>query len=539
MATQKAEDLIKKIKLALEKATNDLKTQKDYYEDIINKCNSPKGINQFEYNKIWRILNEFGSKDLFKIKDFSGEFLINPTLCLLKNTINELGANNLTESLDLYCSKAAEDYSFKEILMVISKLSCKKVKLACKNSFRVIQKLRIKKNVISATKGTEKSEFLEENLEGISVLFEPFFDCTIRSCVGSIIPNFISKQIFQKILETGKSLNSIKRFLPERLDSLDISTDLFIAVNPIENFCDLTSIELVRMFMDKYQFKPYCDLVKKFFLHGQGDFYYLLFEELFFNHRHDLDDAFQDCLEKSNAINDSIKYLDIIKLTADEDFYDIEWESYKLEVEIAYPVSLILTPNIIASLKKIFSVIWQVKRVDFQLKQSSFKRSLASGFYSIEITGIIQKLNLFHYKLIYFVNTMLYYFMEETVETYWKRFSTRLLSCKSFEDLEHNIQDLAFVLEKNFFLDSPRLSQSLFKLLSFIIKFIDLEHEIESSIIQAEDTNDNDYSEDFEILQSLIKDFLHELQEMKSNLKASQYRIHYYLILKLNEIKYY
>ena len=534
-----AEQLIKQIQSSLSAAIDSLNHQKEFYQSVIVKCSHPYGITQGDYQMIWRILNDFGSKDIFKIVNFSGQGLINPTLSLVSSTISELGSKSDNNLLALYQAKAKQDYAFKEILEVISKVSIKKLEIAGQNCVKIIQDLRRPRPLLKLQSNKSmKFKLEQENYQGLAVLFEEPYICLKNPAISPVLANFLSQDLMTKIFQTGKNLSSIKNLLPQDLHNFSMSSSIFETIKGIENICIFTNQELIQILLQKYEFHSHCNLIKKFFLFGQGDFYHKIFEELFLYKRsYDLSTLFEECIWKSNACSIPEAFLSNLSFAADEDFYNLEWDSYQLHYKLSYPLTLFFSQESLANLQEIFSFVWQVRRVDFILKQNSYKRRLISRMYSGEIEGTIHQMNLLQYRLIAYMNAILFYLMEEIIECSWCRFKQRLASALNLEDIDFAIREMINFVKQHCFLSDKSLNQQFYKLLRILIKFIDLQHEIESSLVQDEDTNDNDYQDSIELFTEITQEFTQELHNLKLVLAFSQNKAFYFLRLKLNEIR--
>ena len=535
---EKTEILIKQINEYLETAMKAFNKQKEFYENIIRICNNPRGIKRCDYQMIWRVLNDLGAKDLYKIIDFSGETIINPTLSLINKLINDLGKNINKQAIFNYIQRARDDYSFKESLEFTSKLSLKKLEFATKNSMKIIQELRKSKKSMPKCEKIINFQVDDNEYLGISILFDYSYIDSKISVINSIFSNFLSQELIKKILQTGKNLSGLKSLLPSELENFEINSNIFDIFSFVEATCTLTNTELIQILLKRYEFNDYCSMIKKFFLFGQGEFFHLLFEELIiFKRIYDLDTLFEECIWKSNASQIPERHWNKLSLKADEEFYHLEWDSYLLHYNLDYPLILFFSPSIIYQFQEIFSFIWQLKRIEFILKQNQHKKKNIAKFAYPEIECMIHNMNLLHYKLIIFINTIMFYIMEEIIEFGWKIFTRKISNSLNLEDIEYSIQELLSFLKHQCFINDKLLNENIYKILRLSIKFVDLQHELEGSLILDEDTNDNDYDDIGEILEEISIEFSKELTSLRSILTHSQNKHFYYLNNKLIEIR--
>lgn len=535
LAKNRAEELILQINVSLGSTLTALYGQKEYYENLLINCQNPKGVNKIFYKEIWRSLSALGSKDLWKIKDFSGGVQVNPILLALKGALDQLAQPLNVEMMGKLLQNANSDFSFREILEFFSEIPDKDLELVHKNADFLIKELKKPElvNLISTPSKVFKPSC--HKFTGLGILFSHHPKLTPNLTINPIINNFLETELTKTVIKTAKNLKSLKPLLP---DLINLPTSNIVDFISSINFTfTLTNQELIQTLLENFEFKQYCNLIKQFLLMGQGDFFHLLFEELFIYQRvKNLDTLFEECYWKTNARKIPEKIFKSLTLKQDEDFIIIEWDSYKLDMEIKYPLSLLLSKDIVKELHRVFSFIWQLKRVDFLLKQNSYQRKILGCCLPADLKALLHRLNIFRFKLTGFINLSMFFFFEEVIETGWKKFNNSVSVAEDLEDLDLAIKELVQYVQLYNFLNAKLLYQKFFSILRLIIKFIDLQYEIENSIVLDEESSDNDYSDSAELLKELESDFSAEFDQFKSELIYSQNQLFAYFHLNLNDL---
>lgn len=526
-AKHRADSLISQIKHSLDSALKSLNKLKTYYLDIKTKCNNPKGISRNDYQSVCRILNDFGVKELYKITDFSYTVVINPSLHSLKKLIDDLekNPNNLIED---YAFKARQDYVFIELLDFLSEFNWKKVKVASLVAMKIVREARKKSFIPAIRKNSKEIQILNKDneiLKGIGFLFDEVVEYSGNVTLAPVISSFLKQELTKTVLSTCTNLNSIRAFLPKEMENFSTSTSVVDFVKKVETIYTLTNSELIKVLMQKFDFPLYCSIIKQFFLFGQGEFYYLLFEEMFlYNRTRDLESLFEECIFKSNARHLPEKCWKDIKLKNDEQFFSLEWDSFTIHYKVDYPLNLFISKEVFSDLQQIFSFIWQVRRVDFILKQNSNSRQIMKFPINSDLRSLLHNLQIARFRFIVFIGNSLFFIMEEVIEKAWKRFNSRISAALSLEDFDFAIKEMTFTIKQRVFINEKSLNDSFFAILSLLIDFVDIQREVEIPIISGEDTDMFEYSEAKERLEKVVEGFDDCYRKFKQNVACSSYK---------------
>lgn len=527
-AKNRANSLISQINNSLESTLKSFNKMKLHYEGIIKKCNNQKGISRNDYQGIKHILDDFGVKDMFRISEFSSIPAINSSLQSLKALINDLSTKLQIKDIENYSKKSRDDYVFKELIEYLSQFSWEKVKKASLAAMKILQETK-KKSLIELPKMIKNDINLfsteEEIYNGIGFLFEEKVDYKVNVTLGPAISSLLKQELTKTILNTCANINAIRPFLPKELENFSLNSSIVDFVKSVETTFILTNSELVKVLMHKFDFYTYCLIIKQFFLFGQGEFYYLLFEELFLHNRiQDIGSLFKECIYRSNARLLPEKCWKEIQFKGDDNFYALEWDSFMIHYKVDYPLNLFISKEVFTDLQQIFSLVWQVRRVDFIIKQNPNNRLIMKYKINSELTSLLHNLQILRFRFIVFIGNSLFFIMEEVIESAWKRFKSRISSALNLENFDYAIKEMTFAIKERVFINNKELSDVFYKILSLIIQFVDLQREVEIPIMSNEDTDLFDYSETKERLENIVKKFEKRYKKFKQSLVCSGFK---------------
>lgn len=535
IAKSRAEELILQINVSLGETLKTLYGQKEYYENLLENCKNPKGISKNCYKNIWKSLEMLGSNQLWKITEFNDTGNINPFFTTLKEILAQLAQPLNADAMEKIVKSANSDFSFRETLDFFNEIQGKDLKLVHTNAEFLIKELKKPENVKLLPVTTKTFSPGCNKYTGLGILFSHTPEIKANLTINSLIHNFLETELAKAVIKTAKNFKSLKPLLP---DLISLPTrNIVDFISTIKFTFTLTNQELLQTLMGVCEFKQHCTLLKQFLLMGQGDFFHLLFEELFIYQRvKDLDTLFEECYWKTNAKKIPEKVFKTLSLKHDEDFIVLEWDSYKLDMDVRYPLSLLLSKEVIRELQKVFSFVWQLRRVDFLLKQNSYKRKILGFCLPNELKVLLHKLNIFRFRLTGFINLSMFFFLEEVIEASWKKFTSAVIVAEDLEDLDMAVKELVQYVHLYNLLNAKALYQKFFDILRLIIKFIDLQYEVENSIVLDEESSDNDYSDSAELLSELESDFSSDLEQFKSELLYSQNQVFSYFHVNLNDL---
>jgi gamma-tubulin complex component 3 len=207
-----------------------------------------------------------------------------------------------------------------------------------------------------------------------------------------MIPAYFTNELAKKILQTGKSVNFIRRCCQLQGWTLHMSTQsLFdlengLDINRLQQWvneaCEKTNSELLSIIFSKYHFEQHCLYLKKYLLLGQGDLMEYLMDLM--NdvlekpakqiYKQQLRSILDTAIRSSNAQyhpQEFISRLDV-KLLEGSQGGDRGWDVFLLEYQVddVAPLQTIFTAEVMRNYLKIFHFLWKLKRVQHYLSVS-------------------------------------------------------------------------------------------------------------------------------------------------------------------------
>ncbi|KAK0468412.1 gamma-tubulin complex, component 3 [Desarmillaria tabescens] len=257
-----------------------------------------------------------------------------------------------------------------------------------------------------------------------------------------MLPMFVGEAFGRKILSTGKSLNFIRYschdsdWVATREKMSDSGGTLkYSDINGLERSIDaayqVASHRLFEVFIDKFKLLDHLEALQNYFLLGHGDFADQLMEALGPSlarqantlFRHNLTATLETAIRSSNAQNDPahvLRRLDsrMLEYTHGE----IGWDVFTLEYKVDAPIDTVIDPESMIKYLKLFSHLWQMKRIEGALSQGwmrvagdtrSFLRvpDLEFQWHQIRIVNA---------EMIHFIRQMQAYCHLEVIECSWK-----------------------------------------------------------------------------------------------------------------------
>ena len=285
-----------------------------------------------------------------------------------------------------------------------------------------------------------------------------------------MIPAFLSNQLANKILLTGKAVNFIRRCCDESDWILDISLQAPFQTEQydldsnklkqwVETAYEQTNQQLLQILFKKYQFEGHCRHIRKYLLMGQGDMMEFLIELLADElqkhaselHKHNMRIHLDNAIRSSNAQfhpQEFISRLDVKLLPAQ--LNDRGWETFLLDYRVSdlTPLATIFTKDVMGCYSKIFCFMLKLKKIQHQLSLSwSITMSNQKAFRKLDanILGKFHRFNLAHHEMAHFVSNIYNYIMVEVLESAWTVF---LKGMQQVTDL-----DSLIILQKTFVKD--------------------------------------------------------------------------------------
>ena len=269
-----------------------------------------------------------------------------------------------------------------------------------------------------------------------------------------MIPSFLTFDIAQQILQTGKAVNFIRRCCHEDDWAMETDFDIGEWVNDRSDFESLRkwvdrvaeerNRALIEILFEKYRFFDHCEAIRRYLLLGQGDFVQALMTamaeelqkpavQLF---KHNMTNLLKQAIRQSNAQFHDPEFLNRLDVKLlESNPGDNGWDVFSLDYEVDEPINTILTPNIVLGYLKIFNFLWKLKRVEFMLGEC-FKTQNQRHLHRLkEIRGDLHACNLLRHEMTHLISNLHSYLVVEVVEKSWQGFKGQVHEASSLDEV--------------------------------------------------------------------------------------------------------
>nr|QOX59475.1 centrosomal protein gamma-tubulin complex protein 3 [Dugesia japonica] len=289
-----------------------------------------------------------------------------------------------------------------------------------------------------------------------------------------MIPSFITESEAQKILLTGKSINFLrevcgdKTLLKEKkeiADTMAVSAESMVNQmvdrsfeNMINSVYVVTSSHLLKVMFEKYSLMDHLKALRKYMLHGQGDFILRMMEiigpelskpanELRVNH---FEGPLSSAVKSTNAQYDSQDIIDrvqilFMKMSENECGWDVFTLNYNMKDVL--PLNSVVSRSSFSCYLRAFNMLLRSRRVHYILNSFFIERNSSHKSFN-KITEISSVLHLSHTMVVdmrHFVNQIQYYINFEVLECSWKTF---IDSIKKSTDLDSVMKHHEYFLKE-------------------------------------------------------------------------------------------
>jgi gamma-tubulin complex component 3 len=302
------------------------------------------------------------------------------------------------------------------------------------------------------------NEFFIEEIKEVS--FDRLWHHKYR-VVQVRLPTFVSKQLADKILVSGKSINFLREVCEDRSpikgrDELKIAfenniEDLFGAVpdsklhEMIDQVYFNTSKKVLDAALGQYRLLEHLQAMRKYLLLGQGDFINLLMENL----KDELDrpakDLYQQALfsivaasvRATSQFDDAeiLQHLDVKLVHAIDG--DRGWDIFTLQYTVHGPLSTILELNM-GKYQELFKPLWKATTTEFVLdniwKDQILNSKRLRNVWQ-ELHPVTYRLHAYTSEMIHFIHQIQYYILFEVIECSWVDFIKKFQSAKALDDI--------------------------------------------------------------------------------------------------------
>ena len=277
-----------------------------------------------------------------------------------------------------------------------------------------------------------------------------------------MIPSFIDREVAQKILLIGKSINFIRRCCGDVAWEIEdqVSNDLnsSVASNAFKygNWTDLQKFvekqytivndHLASTMIKKFHLLDHIGGLMRYMMLGQGDFIQCLMDLLSpilhksssRIYRHTLVSVLEMAIRSSNAQYEEkyiLKRLDI-KL-CEPSSRDTGWDVFCLDYHIPSPVNVVITENSMKCYMRVFNFLFKIKRIQYTLDKTWQNHS--SDYHTVKnvpkVPAMLHKCHLLQNEMVHFVNNIHLYIMLEVLQSSWKSISKKMQKATDLDSM--------------------------------------------------------------------------------------------------------
>ncbi|CAD8184173.1 unnamed protein product [Paramecium octaurelia] len=273
------------------------------------------------------------------------------------------------------------------------------------------------------------------------------------------VPVVISYDEAYKIYDTGRTINWLRKQCDNRNWHLKIQP-LTINMLQTKELSQLinqanknTNTQLINLLFGKFKLIDHFNIIKQYFLLGNGNFSQLLIETLYKElskkghlvYKHTLTGLVESTLRMSNANQIVLQRLSVKLLEAQKN--DIGWDIFCLDYEFEEPLKTIFNHKTMLNYYKIFNYLWRIKRVEYTLIQSWMQQIKNKCYLNVK-SNVNKALHLslqIMNSMIHFIKSFFSYLMLDAIETPWKKFMDQI---NQIENLDHLIQSHENLLDE-------------------------------------------------------------------------------------------
>lgn len=260
------------------------------------------------------------------------------------------------------------------------------------------------------------------------------------------LPHFLPLDLAKQVLVLGKSLYFMRRCCDisegaprVRLSAVASAGHLSVAATWVSELRTMVSLvggathrRLLQVINTRYNLRVHLSALKKFLLLGQGDTVVGLLDALKEElerpaedmYHHALTAIVDGVLRSSNARFEPPMVLErlgvkLLKASAK----DKGWEVFSLDYHIDAPLSAVVHPKAMSAYRRVFRLLWRLKRCDFVLSASWRQHMVANKMRLLrllpELQQSLHEANLMRNRMWHLVQNLSNYMMFEVLEESW------------------------------------------------------------------------------------------------------------------------
>lgn len=279
-----------------------------------------------------------------------------------------------------------------------------------------------------------------------------------------MLPSFISKELAQKILIIGKSINFLRQSCHDHTQlggsslrnwfladdgscSFDSMTGASLSAVVDASYRE-TSKYLLQVLHSRYNFTEHLKAFRRYLLLGQGDFIKHLMDLLAPDlskpastlYLHNLTGTLEAAIRATNAQYedaDILNRLDVRMLDLSPG--DRGWDVFSLHYHVDGPIGTVFTMEATMKYLRVFNFLWRAKRIEYCLanmwrEQTAQHRALQT---ITELRSVLHQCHLLISTMVHFITQLQYYVTFEVMECSWARLVKKV---EAAEDLDQVIE---------------------------------------------------------------------------------------------------
>ncbi|XP_073830079.1 gamma-tubulin complex component 3 isoform X2 [Musca autumnalis] len=299
---------------------------------------------------------------------------------------------------------------------------------------------------------------------------------------SSMLPNFVTTDMANKILVTGKSINFLCEICEDKQpvkgrDELrqcieENAEHIFSAVadtklhSTIDSIYLNTSKRVLDIVMGPHKLLEHLQAMRRYLLLGQGDFIGILMENLKSEldkpakelYSYDLSSIMDAAIRSTNAQYDDpeiLNHLDVRLMSPCDG--DIGWDILSLQYTVRGPLATMLEPSM-RIYQVLFKPLWRMKHMEFVLSSKIWKDQKCNSKplrpMAAELDKVLYRLHLFTSEMIHFIHQMQYYILFEVIECSWAELQEKVQNAKALDDILNAHDEFLSTIKCGAFLDS-------------------------------------------------------------------------------------
>ncbi|KAH8256661.1 hypothetical protein KR026_011644, partial [Drosophila bipectinata] len=304
------------------------------------------------------------------------------------------------------------------------------------------------------------SEFFVESLNDVGAdrLWHDKFRLRV-----AMMPKFITMELADKILKTGKSINFLREICEmtelvkgrEELKSImnTNASQIFSYVQDtnwhaaVETCYQQTSKHVLDIMVGPHKLLDHLHGMRRYLLLGQGDFVGILIENMKDElermgtdiYAHDLSAMLDAALRCTNAQYDDPEILNHLDVVVQSPFPgDRGWDIISLQYIVQGPLATMLEPTM-PTYKALFKPLWRMKHMEFLLSMKIWNEQMANSKIlrplNAEIGPASYRLHLFTSEIMHFIHQMQYYVLFEVIECNWVELQKKMQRATALDEI--------------------------------------------------------------------------------------------------------